>query len=73
MLIPGVRHGFIGATEAATKDALRRALTATFDFFDRVLHEPPAATPDGDTLQVQRGPYIEGDECRGPWKRPVFR
>jgi len=44
VLIPGVQHGFIGPTEAATKDALRRALTATFDFFDHVLKEAPAAT-----------------------------
>jgi acetyl esterase/lipase len=44
VLIPGVQHGFIGPTEAATKDALRRALTVTFDFFDRVLQESPAAT-----------------------------
>jgi acetyl esterase/lipase len=44
VLIPGVQHGFIGPTEAATKDALRLALTATFDFFDHVLKESPAAT-----------------------------
>jgi acetyl esterase/lipase len=44
VLIPGVQHGFIGPTEAATKDALHLALTATFDFFDHVLQEPPAAT-----------------------------
>ncbi len=44
MLIPGARHGLIGATEAATKDSVRRALTATFEFFDRVLHDPPATT-----------------------------
>ena len=44
VLIPGVQHGFIGPTEAATKDALHLALTATFDFFDHVLKESPAAT-----------------------------
>jgi dipeptidyl aminopeptidase/acylaminoacyl peptidase len=44
VLIPGVQHGFIGPTEAATKDALHLALTATFDFFDQVLQESPAAT-----------------------------
>lgn len=43
LLIPGVQHGFIGPTEAATRDALRRALTATFDFFDRTLKNPPIA------------------------------
>jgi acetyl esterase/lipase len=43
VLIPGAAHGFIGATEAATKDALHRALTATFEFFDRVLKNPPPA------------------------------
>jgi acetyl esterase/lipase len=37
LLIPDVRHGFIGATPAATKDASRQALMATFEFFDRVL------------------------------------
>ena len=44
VLIPGVQHGFIGPTDAATKDALHLALTATFDFFDHVLKESPAAT-----------------------------
>lgn len=34
--IPDVSHGFIGATPAATRDAARQALTATFDFFDRL-------------------------------------
>jgi acetyl esterase/lipase len=43
VLIPGARHGFIGATEADTKDSVRRALTATFEFFDRVLQHPPVA------------------------------
>jgi acetyl esterase/lipase len=37
LLIPNVRHGLIGATPAATKAASRQALTATFEFFDRVL------------------------------------
>ena len=37
LLIPQASHGFIGPTEAATKDNLRQALTATFDFFDHVL------------------------------------
>jgi acetyl esterase/lipase len=36
LLIPGVGHGFIGATPAATRDASRQALSATFDFFDRL-------------------------------------
>ncbi len=45
MLIPGVKHGFIGATEAVTKDSMRRALTATFDFFDRVLRNSSVAAP----------------------------
>jgi acetyl esterase/lipase len=43
LLIPGARHGLIGATEAATKNSLRLALTATFDFFDQVLQNAPAA------------------------------
>jgi len=37
LLIPDAAHGFVGSSEAATKSALRQALTATFDFFDRVL------------------------------------
>jgi len=37
VLIPEVDHGFVGSTPAVTKDALRQALAATFDFFDRVL------------------------------------
>jgi acetyl esterase/lipase len=45
ILIPGAKHGLIGATEPATKDAVRRALTATFDFFDRVLQNPSTAAP----------------------------
>jgi acetyl esterase/lipase len=36
LLIPEVSHGFVGATPAATRDAARQALTATFDFFDRL-------------------------------------
>jgi acetyl esterase/lipase len=40
LLIPQAGHGFIGSTETATKDGLRQALTATFDFFDRVLQVP---------------------------------
>jgi len=39
LLIPQASHGFIGPTEAATKENLRQALAATFTFFDRVL--PP--------------------------------
>lgn len=42
LLIPGVGHGFIGATPAATRDASRQALSATFDYFDRLLS---AASP----------------------------
>jgi acetyl esterase/lipase len=37
LLIPQTAHGFVGSSEAATKSALRQALDATFDFFDRVL------------------------------------
>lgn len=37
LLIPKVGHGFVGATPDMTRDALRQALTATFDFFDREL------------------------------------
>jgi len=37
LLIPEVKHGFVGATPAATRDASQRALSATFEFFDRVL------------------------------------
>ena len=36
LLVPGVGHGFIGETPAATRDASRQALTATFNFFDRL-------------------------------------
>ena len=42
LLVPGVGHGFIGTTPAATRDASRQALSATFDFFDRLF---PAAIP----------------------------
>ena len=43
LLIPDVGHGFIGATRAATRDASRQALSATFDFFDRLFRgvSPP--------------------------------
>jgi acetyl esterase/lipase len=37
LLIPEVKHGFVGATQAATREASQRALNATFEFFDRVL------------------------------------
>jgi acetyl esterase/lipase len=40
LLIPDVRHGFIGATPAATRDASRQALSASFDFFDRLFARP---------------------------------
>jgi acetyl esterase/lipase len=36
LLIADVGHGFIGATPASTRDASRRALSATFDFFARL-------------------------------------
>ena len=36
LLIPDVSHGFVGTTPAATRDAARQALTATFAFFDRL-------------------------------------
>lgn len=39
LLIPQVRHGLIGATPSVTEDALREALTATFEFFDRLFSE----------------------------------
>jgi acetyl esterase/lipase len=41
-LIPGVGHGLVGSSAAATRAALTQALTATFDFFDRALQ--PRAT-----------------------------
>jgi acetyl esterase/lipase len=37
VLLPESGHGFIGTDTAKTKVALQQALTATFDFFDRVL------------------------------------
>lgn len=43
VLLPGVDHGFVGADANATRRALQQALTATFEFFDRVLRT--AATP----------------------------
>jgi acetyl esterase/lipase len=43
ILLPGAEHGFIGTDANATRRALEQALTATFDFFDRVLR--PASTP----------------------------
>jgi acetyl esterase/lipase len=43
LLLPGVKHGFVGADADATRRALQQALNATFDFFDRELR--PAATP----------------------------
>jgi len=42
LLIADVGHGFIGATPAATRDASRQALSATFDFFDRLFAAPDA-------------------------------
>jgi dipeptidyl aminopeptidase/acylaminoacyl peptidase len=42
LLVPGVGHGFIGATPAATRDASRQALSATFDFVDRLFAAPDA-------------------------------
>jgi acetyl esterase/lipase len=42
LLIPDVGHGFIGATPAATRDASRQALSATFDFFDLLFAGPGA-------------------------------
>ncbi len=40
LLIPDVGHGFIGATPAGTRDASRQALSATFNFFDRLFAAP---------------------------------
>jgi dipeptidyl aminopeptidase/acylaminoacyl peptidase len=37
VLIPGTAHGFVGENPAVTQQALRQALTETFEFFDRVL------------------------------------
>jgi acetyl esterase/lipase len=45
LLIPAAGHGFICATPAATRDALRQALTATFEFFDRLFSEPRGPQP----------------------------
>ena len=42
LLIADVGHGFIGATPVSTRDASRQALSATFDFFDRLFQ---AASP----------------------------
>ena len=42
LLIADVGHGFIGVTPAATRDASRQALSATFDFFDRLFAAPDA-------------------------------
>jgi acetyl esterase/lipase len=42
ILIPNVAHGLVGDNTATTKDALRHALTATFEFFDRVLQSAPS-------------------------------
>lgn len=43
MLLPGAAHGFVGTDAPATHRMLKQALTATFDFFDRVLR--PSAPP----------------------------
>lgn len=42
LLVGNVGHGFIGATPAATRDASRQALSATFEFFDSLWAEPNA-------------------------------
>jgi acetyl esterase/lipase len=42
VLLPGLKHGFVGADASATQHGLQRALSATFDFFERVLRP---ATP----------------------------
>jgi acetyl esterase/lipase len=42
LLVPGVGHGFIGATPAATREASRQALSATFGFLDQLFR---AASP----------------------------
>ena len=46
LLIADVGHGFIGATPASTRDASRRALSATFDFFDRLFSVRNAESVD---------------------------
>lgn len=40
VLLPGVKHGFVGQDEASTKAATKAALEATFTFLDRVLGAP---------------------------------
>lgn len=45
MLIPKVDHGFVGPTRDITRDALRQALEATFEFFDRILLGTIASAP----------------------------
>jgi acetyl esterase/lipase len=52
LLIADVGHGFIGATRAATRDASRQALSATFDFFDRQFAV-------SDTLWNPDGPNVK--------------
>jgi acetyl esterase/lipase len=47
LLIPGVGHGFVGATPVATRDASRQALSATFDFFDLLF---PGASPQQQSI-----------------------
>jgi acetyl esterase/lipase len=42
VLLPKSGHGFVGDTTADTQRALQQALTATFDFFERVLRPAPA-------------------------------
>ena len=42
VLVPRSGHGFIGGSTAETQRALQEALTATFDFFERVLRPAPA-------------------------------
>ena len=44
LLIADVGHGFIGTTPATTRDASRQALSATFDFFDRLFADGKPAT-----------------------------
>lgn len=41
ILLPQSGHGFIGSTTAETQRALQQVLTATFDFFERVLRPSP--------------------------------
>jgi len=42
LLIADVGHGFIGTTPTATRDASRQALSASFEFFDRLFAGPIA-------------------------------